>query len=456
MPDNDTILSRAEDTYDLIQQAICAKVGQTPGGSWIAAIAGALGFVIVIVISTVASIVAWLVANIGATILDSLVKGLSDVRNNRSPAMNDLITDTMGEFFGQDFDSSNLSAAPGEDTNLANMQAIGSDILGMLEGEFAPDGTMSASQGLAAAQAFVGFATNFGVRSAFLGMLGELSSMGIIQDTREIGEGVARNLGLGRLVRRAIQPLVQILITTPLTWVLNNRYSPKRLNEAELYRARLSGTYSDADYYVAMGDLGYRDIDIKALEFQQGDKYSVAETFHAMRYGVIDHDTAIARLQFGGWTLDAATFALVAADAERADTWVKVYIEQAAKAYVAGQMDQSTFYAFLDAAPIGDIEREWIKLTYDQESKIPHRRLTLGQLESALEQNVMTVGEFEDYLTGLGFDADDSFVILQLTLLKQQKMEAAAAAKAKKTAKSTSTSSTSTGTSTTGKTGSTS
>jgi hypothetical protein len=192
------------------------------------------------------------------------------------------------------------------------------------------------------------------------------------------------------------------------------------------------------------------------LEFQQGDKYSVAETFHAMRYGVIDHDTAIARLQFGGWTLDAATFALVSADAERADTWVKVYIEQAAKAYVAGQMDQSTFYAFLDAAPIGDIEREWIKLTYDQEAKIPHRRLTLGQLESALEQNVVTVGEFEDYLTGLGFDADDSFVILQLTLLKQQKMEAAAAAKAKKAAKSTSTSPTSTGTSTTGKTGSTS
>ena len=441
MPVQESILAQAEQAFDTAYAGLCAKLGKdSTTGSWIAAIGAAFIFCIVLGIGFAATIVAWILAHLGAQVADSFVKAISDIRNAPSDAFNSLIVDTLGEFFGASFNTDNLSATPGEATNLANMQAIGGDIWSLLEGEFAPDGELTATQGLTAAQAFAGFATNFAVRSAFLGIIGEVSSWGIVQDFREIGEDVARNLGLGRLVRRALQPLVNVTITQPLQWYLNQKYRPKLLPDELLLKGYNAGSVTDAHLAQSLQYMGYQDTDIAIIQSLFGDRYGAAEAFTLFRYKVLDHDSAISRMRLAGINLDAADEYMVELDCARADYWVRQYVNQVTKAYVAGQLDDTTFQGFIEAAPLGDIEKQWIYLTYQQEAKIPHRKLSIGQLESALEYNVITVDEFETYLAQAGFDTDDAFVILQLTLIKQQKMEAAAAkaaAKAKKAAAAT-------------------
>src|SRR5271157_4781422 len=40
---------------------------------------------------------------------------------------------------------------------------------------------------------------------------------------------MAKNLGLGRMARRALQPLIQILVADPLMYKLQEDYRPKRI-----------------------------------------------------------------------------------------------------------------------------------------------------------------------------------------------------------------------------------
>jgi len=78
--------------------------------------------------------------------------------------------------------------------------------------------------GAKAAQTFAGYGVNFGVQNGILALIGSLVPETRLDEVREMGVEVAQNLGLGRLMRVALRPLVQTLIATPYTHELNTRY----------------------------------------------------------------------------------------------------------------------------------------------------------------------------------------------------------------------------------------
>src|SRR5260370_12761142 len=110
------------------------------------------------------------------------------------------------------------------------MQVFGGDLYKLLEEEFKPtSGDLQAGDD-APAQRFLGFLMNFAIRQGNIecltGFLPEEFRVG--EGFRAYGELMAKNLGLGRLARQALRPLIQTLVADPLMSKLQEQYLPKR------------------------------------------------------------------------------------------------------------------------------------------------------------------------------------------------------------------------------------
>jgi hypothetical protein len=429
MADNQSILDRAEEAFGDVHDSVLAQTES----EWLANIAGLAIEVIVVSVGTVASVTAWTVANLGAPIADAIINALAAIRNTPSAEMNRVIVDTMGEFFGEEFDSSNLSVQPGTQGNIERARAIGADIYGLLEGEFAPSGELSEEQGVLGAEAFAGFATNFAVRSAFVGILGEFASFGKVEAFRALGEDVAQNLGLGRLVRRALTPLVQTTIVDPLTWSLNRKYRPKRLIEADLIKGYHAGQLSAGEVGDALRQWGYRDSDV-AVILQSADRILTApDLYKLIRYTHFDVDLAVEMLAHQGKDDTVAKQLLAVEDIKLAQGWIERHVHLLLQEYRDGFLDKTAFESAMDGLPLGEVEVIAIKSFAAQLTKVGHRTLPLATLERALEFDVIDIGEFRDWLGKEGYSADQVTILLNLTLIAKSKIHPPAAPKPPKT-----------------------
>jgi hypothetical protein len=374
-------------------------------------------------ISEIATIVGYLAVTLGAPLLQSLLEGVEEIRNDPSGGMNDLVGSVMNEFFGSELDTSNISIAKGSEGLLERSRAVGKDIYGILEGEFAPDGVIDEAQGVLGAEAFVGFAANFSVRTAFLGIIGEMASLGILTDMRQLGEELAKSLGLGRLVRQALAPLVHTTIATPLTWSLNRQYRPKRLAEADLIKGYRAKQISAGDVAEELKQQGYRDVDI-AIILNAADRFMTAnELATLIRYGDLDKELAIQALLQQGYDHATAVNLLLVEDLKRADSWLTKLLGEIQIQHRDGFIDDTQLDDMVKSLPVGEVEGHLITLAAQHAKGSPRRLLTLATLELALEHDVIDISEFEDWLKLEGYSDDERVILLNLTLIKAAKMK---------------------------------
>jgi hypothetical protein len=96
------------------------------------------------------------------------------------------------------------------------------------------------------------------------------------KDLTELSEEVIRSLGVGRLVRRAVAPLVDVAAATPMRWKVNKQYRPTLLSPAQAIRQAYRGNWDWADVQEICEREGYSDAAISALINEQRKFQSVA------------------------------------------------------------------------------------------------------------------------------------------------------------------------------------
>jgi hypothetical protein len=316
------------------------------------------------------------------------------------------------------------------------MQVVGSGFLDVLSKEMITSGTVNPEQGDAAVRAFLGFVLSFAVRQGNIEFLTSLLPEGIRlgDGFRMYGELMAKNLGLGRLTRMVLKPLVTTLAATPFQWKLNELYRPTQLKLADVVNP-FTGAVMDAK--VIWADLareGYTDDKIQALLELHRKKLSEADLSTLFSAAHIDQATlqkSIARL---GYTLEDAQNK---AEVDRLDK-VKPYFEElraaAVSAYADGHIDRKELEGVVDGLPLTTEEKTYILLAADYKRKVPTKHLTIAQLENAFVEGIIDLTEFTDHLAAFGYSDDDESVLLLLTLLKLAKTEEAAKAKAARAA----------------------
>lgn len=454
-PDLLTDLPRAQleqyyrDTFDILNHKF-----QVP--SWIAApIAGAVyssacAFLILVHIAII--LVQPFLPAFGGVVFQVL----DQLRKTLDPQFAQFSVAVLNELLGTDFNLSHLPQGEDVNSHLARAEEIGLLFHRQILREFLastgisldpatssfsePTAATGAGEritpmsGVSAAARFTGLAINFGTATGIIATIGGLVPFAHLDEIREIGEEVAKNLGLGRLQRLALAPLVQILLAEPYRWFINEVARPTQFGLGEVVNP-FSGSVMDASLiWRDLARAGYSDDKIQAVLELHRKKSNEADLLTLFEGAQLTYQGVLTGLKRLGYD-DPDQVTKAEADHLRAQRPFYDELRSAAvTAYADGHIDRNELQSVVSGLPLSSDEQAIVLTTADYKKKVPSKHLTLAEIQSAFESGFFSLADFTTQLTALGYSDDDQSTLLILTLEKQAKATAAAAAKAAKAA----------------------
>lgn len=456
-PDSPTALPRIHleqyfrDTYDLLNH-------QWKVPSYIASIIAGLILVVpatVLIMSTVGlTIIKPFLPAFGGAVFEVI----DEIRKALDPQFAQFSVAVLNELMGTDFTVDHF--AQGEDVNahLARAEEIGYLFHKQLMTEFLantgvslgaggpqfsePTGPSGAGEkitpmgGVRAAARFSGLAINFGTATGIIGTIGGLVPEVHLNEIREIGEEVAKNLGLGRLQRLALAPIVQILLAEPYKWFINELARPTQFGLGEVVNP-FSGSVMPAELiWRDLARAGYSDDKIQAVLELHRKKLDEGSVFALFEGGHMTEDDVLAYYKRLGYSDDDAQRKkeadLLKANRAFADELRSAVVT----AYADGHIQRDEMVGIINGLPLRQEERDYIILAADYKRKVPTKHLTLAELNTGLADGIIDLTEYNDHLTLQGYSDDDQSILLleELTKIDNAKAKAAATA-ARATAK---------------------
>ena len=173
-------------------------------------------------------------------ILTAFFTAVGQVRHGVATSMGQPMADILNDLLGTTFDSSVLTPPGGGSGVAQKAGVVGSAVVGQLESMLASAGRGGNSPGGSAAQTFMGFGLNLAFQNAVIALIGGCLPEVHLDELREIGDDIERSLGLSRLMRTAMHPLVNTLIAEPYRQELNVKYSPEIMAIGDLVKAWLA------------------------------------------------------------------------------------------------------------------------------------------------------------------------------------------------------------------------
>ncbi len=412
-------LDQAREVY----KTTYAFLDKLNAGFLLAGAGATLASVVVLILAIAQTIILWALVNVAEPVADTIVKFIDKARKELSPSVAAIAADVLNELTGADFTPEDLPTGKTFADQVERARRIGRQLQDVLITEFAPDGTIGPTQGRDAAARFTGFVTNFAVATALISIVSEIESLGAIEEFRELGVEVARNLGLGRLHRLALRPLIQTLVTTPLEWDLHKTYHPTLVSEADAVRAFHRGLISEGDMFEELERRGFSPERIRTLVELTQETLSIDDLELLTRYDVLTRGDAVARLTLKGFTPADGELALRAVDLRRVDSLARTWIDVLKRQRKDGVLNAEQFAASLEEIRITDEERRTIRVLTETEVELPRRFLTFAQMETALVEGVVDVDELSEFLVREGYSADDATILRILALLRLAEKE---------------------------------
>ncbi len=353
----------------------------------------------------------------------------------------DLTAAIINDLLGVEVAGAEIAKAGAEHGLIAAMQAAGGDFFNLLMNEFLGRestasrgiGTYSGmageafkpGQGVSAAQAFIGFMLSFAVRQGNLETIATAmpENIRMFDGIRAYGELMAKNLGLGRLSRRALQPLIQTLITDPLQQDLNVQFRPHMLDAKQLATAYLRGGIDLSDYKARLARLGYTDGDATLQVSDTLTRLPLESVYLLHENNFLTDTDFLDRVRALGFVAEDFGLLIQAKNLEQVQRADRSYIETAMHDLREGLIDLSTFNSDVDATSLPKVEKDALKRNGGNRVAGAHRHLSLGFLKRAYLDAVITLQELLDHLAALGYSQDD-IDIVEVEVLTEQKKAA--------------------------------
>ena len=356
------------------------------------------------------------------------LQAITQAQGVGQPGMVALMAGVLGDLLGLEFDADELVRTMTKGGRLATMTKAGGWLFDKLRGEFTggtTPGNMAASD--VPAKTFLGFLIEFAVREGNLAYLSEFipEEFNFFVGLREYGELLARNLGLGRLARRALQPLVQIMIADPLQWQLNQLYRPKLLSEGQAVKAFNRGVMTRAELNRILAYQGYTDAAIEMVITDNQHAWHARELIELVRLQKIDELEAADRLTQVGVDDSTAAQLWDAYAGEARQNVIHEYISEVLRQVRDGFLPNSSSdpgvtsaQDLLAALPLLGGELEQWKHVFGQLVEYPRKHLSESEMERAFLGGLIDMTTIQDYWVRLGY-FPDSIQVLTLLLLEK-------------------------------------
>jgi hypothetical protein len=374
-------------------------------------------------------------------VLAFFVQFVTAAQGTRTQGFYDLVAAILNDLLGLEVAGGDIAAAASKRGNIGGMQKAGADFLSVLTSEALGSnnpsegsigglpGTagkpLTPEQGIAAAQAFLGFILSFGVRQGNLETIATAmpENIRMFEGIRSYGELMAKNLGLGRLSRRVLQPIIQTLYATPLQQALNLQYRPHVLDAKQLAGAYLRGHITQDQYKQGLALQGFTEADMGLLVEDTLTRLNVPELFILHENGSLSDTDFQARIRALGFDANDFTLLIQSEQYKAVQGADRVYAGLLGDDLADGAITQAAYDEAVSTLRIPKLEAD--ALTRNAVHRRTHRvkYLSLGFLKRAYLDATITLQEYTDHALALGYSQDD-VDILELELLVEQKQAA--------------------------------
>jgi hypothetical protein len=230
--------------------------------------------------------------------------------------------------------------------------------------------------------------------------------MGHFDEFRRLPEDVIATLGVGRLIRRALGPLVNATAVQPMTWATNQKYRPTRLATATIIREFFRGNIGEDDVRAELAIAGYQDGAIEALINEQRKFLDTADLAWMVWQGEIDVDAASQTLRDQGWDAQTASKHFNIDGLKRDDALHRTIADAAISAYADRRIDGSQLGDALSVSISSDRERSVLRDVADAKRALRIQYLSSSQAEACVKGGILPFSEYRAALEREGYVAD--------------------------------------------------
>lgn len=340
------------------------------------------------------------------------VSALNTLLEQDNPELGRMATTILGTLFGQDI----TAAIPGGIINPGNLQdtagAVGHAVLGAVFGSIDLSGGATLAPGTDRAEAYLGAITEMTVRGFLLDVLEELVPHWHLQFVHNLEESLISGLGLGRVARTVLHPIVNTLIAEPAQWAINLAYRPKLASPETAIAMWHRGDIGDGELDDILGRQGYGADHIGALKIQHQKHVELASIDVLFGHAVLSDGDASARLKLLGYDDQGAAEVWEATKLKHFESWYVREAEGWLSKLDAGLVDEGQFVDAVRALPLYPGVADQIVAIGHARLEAPRKALSIAELFTAWTNNILTQGEVNDRLVRMGYSEEDANTLL--------------------------------------------
>lgn len=352
-----------------------------------------------------------------------ILKGLYAALGELDPAFGAIAATVVGNMFEVDVNATAFASMTDSSSRKQVGHDVGGALLKAIQGDAAGIGAGELEPGIDAAQNFLGIMAHLAIEGWAMDLVGEAETLGYITNLGELNDRMASVLGLGRLSRTVLRPFVNAIIATPATWFVNKQYRPKMLTVPEAIAAWQRGNVDESTVDEIAARDGYGDDAIAALKQAAIKTLSPADAYFLERAGAWQQQDTLDELRLAGRDDARAQLERNLEQLRELHKFELELVTAAANAYAERKIDEPTLVSLLNADTIDTQTLARLHEVAAQRRKVNVQHLSRGDMEAAIENEIVSIADYTPWLVDRGYSHDDALVLELNLQAKLSKLE---------------------------------
>lgn len=335
----------------------------------------------------------------------AFTRAIGKAQDDLAPAMSEFAAAGVNQMFDTNIPASSFEGGTKSGSRKSAADALADGLLKQLVGTHE-----TLTPGDEAATRYLGVMVKMALEGWYQGWFFEwITSLvpeiniGQIENYGALDEKMSEALGLGRLSRRVLSPLIDASIVTPLEWHVRKKYRPTLLGPSAVARQWARGRWDWADVVEELARQGYDDVRIDALINEQGKSLSVADVRQLLQREYWTSNQALAHLGEAGYDQEAAELALRVEGTKRFEQQENAIASTLVSAYASRDIDDADFEGTLSALITPAAERALVTELAHARRALNVKHLAPGEVEGMVRSGVLAMIDYRESLRRAGY-----------------------------------------------------
>lgn len=242
-------------------------------------------------------------------------------------------------------------------------------------------------------------------------MITDIPSMPGVKTYAELPALLTEALGLGRLSRSVLAPLVNTTVVVPATWAIHKTYRPTLLGTAEAVHQYMRGRWTVDRMNEELSRHGLSQDRIDAIVSVNKLHLTTAEIAEGLHYLAWPRDQAVLLLRDAGYDDDTAARILAIDQLRRQQAEFVKVADAAIDAYGRGQIDDNILNTAIRNVTLDPVIASAMRDRAATLRTFRQHPLSEAQLEHAVKRSIIPMSEYRAGLRRLGYDEESIGVL---------------------------------------------